>query len=167
MVQCGSQFLSCISLIVKLTLVSCNLTESTIVLFCELVTNGSNLKKREKKIHSPLLFSTVLKKSFLNFPASNCYKYAFPYFFSSITTGTCCLGCICAQLLQLHLTLCDPVNCSLPGYSVHRILQAKILEWVAMPFSRGSSWPRDQTCISCIAGRFFITESLRKDNWAN
>ena len=44
---------------------------------------------------------------------------------------------------------------SLPGSSVHGILQARILEWVAVLFSRGSSWPRDQTCVSRIAGRFF------------
>ena len=49
------------------------------------------------------------------------------------------------------LTLCHSVDCSsLPGSSVHGILQARILEWVAIPFSRGSSRPRDQTCISCI-----------------
>ena len=47
-----------------------------------------------------------------------------------------------------------------PGSSVHGIFLARILEWVAFPFSRGSSWPRDQTHISCIAGRFFITESI-------
>ena len=52
-------------------------------------------------------------------------------------------------------TLCDPMDCSLPGSSVHGILQARILEWVAIPFSRGSSWPRDWTQVSCIAGRFF------------
>ena len=47
------------------------------------------------------------------------------------------------------------MDCSLPGSSVHGILQAKILEWGARPFSRGSSWRRDGTCVSCIAGRFF------------
>ena len=52
-------------------------------------------------------------------------------------------------------TVCDPMDCSLPGSSVHGIFQARILEWVAIPFSRGSSWPRDQTWDSCIAGRFF------------
>ena len=51
--------------------------------------------------------------------------------------------------------LCDPMDCSLPGSSVHGILQARILEWVAIPFSRGSYQPRDQTQVSCIAGRFF------------
>ena len=60
-----------------------------------------------------------------------------------------------AKSLQLCPTLCDPMDCSLPGSSVHGILQARILEWVAMPFSRGSSHPRDQTLVSCIAGRFF------------
>ena len=48
-------------------------------------------------------------------------------------------------------TLCNPMDCSLPGSSVHRILQARILEWVAMPSSRGSSSPRDRTQVSCIA----------------
>ena len=59
---------------------------------------------------------------------------------------------------QLCLTLWDPMDCSPPGSSVHGILQARTLEWVAMPFSRGSSQPRDQThvsCISWITGRFF------------
>ena len=48
----------------------------------------------------------------------------------------------------------DPTDCSLPGSSVHGILQAKILEWVAISFSRGSSWPRNWSQVSFIAGRF-------------
>ena len=70
--------------------------------------------------------------------------------------------------LQSCLTLWDPMECSLPGSSVHGILQARILEWVAMPSSKRSSPPRDQThiswgsCISCIAGRFFTTEPSGK-----
>ena len=51
----------------------------------------------------------------------------------------------CVKSLQLCLTLCNSVNCSPPGSPVLGILQARILEWVAMSFSRGSSWPRDQT----------------------
>ena len=51
---------------------------------------------------------------------------------------------------------------SLPGSSVHGILQARILEWVAIPFSRGSSWPRDPTRLSHIAGRFFTIWATRK-----
>ena len=53
---------------------------------------------------------------------------------------------------------CDPMHCSPPGSSVHGILQARILEWVAIPFSRGSSRPRDQTRVCCIAGRLFTSE---------
>ena len=56
---------------------------------------------------------------------------------------------------QLCPTVSDPVDCSPPGSSVHGILQARILEWVAIPFSRGSSWPRDWTQVSCIAGTCF------------
>ena len=56
---------------------------------------------------------------------------------------------------QSCLTLCDPMDCSLPGFSVHGILQARKLEWVAIPFSRGSSWHMDWTQVSHMAGRFF------------
>ena len=56
---------------------------------------------------------------------------------------------------QLCPILCDPTDCTLPGSSVYGILQARILEWIAIPFSRGSFRPRDQTRIACIAGRFF------------
>ena len=51
----------------------------------------------------------------------------------------------CAKLLQSCPALCDPMDCSLPGSSVHGLLQVRILEWVAMPSSRGSSQPKDQT----------------------
>ena len=56
---------------------------------------------------------------------------------------------------QSCLTLCDPMDCSLPGSSVHGILQAGILEWLAIPFSKGSSRPRDRTWVLRIPGRFF------------
>ena len=59
------------------------------------------------------------------------------------------------EVAQSCLTLCDPMDCSLPGFSVHRIFQARVLEWVAISFSRGSSWPRDRTQVSCITGRRF------------
>ena len=66
---------------------------------------------------------------------------------------------LAAQLCQ---SVCNPMGYSLPGSSVHRILPSRILEWVAIPFSRGSSWPRDQTWVSCIAGRFFTAEPAGK-----
>ena len=61
-------------------------------------------------------------------------------------------------------TLCDPTDYSLPGFSVSGILQARILEWIAIPFSRGSSQPREQTWVSCIAGRFFTVWTTGKTN---
>ena len=59
---------------------------------------------------------------------------------------------------QSSWTLCDPIDCSPPGSSVHGILQARILECIVIPFSRGPSRPRSGTRVSCIAGRFFTTE---------
>ena len=58
-------------------------------------------------------------------------------------------------------TLCSPMDCSPPGSSIHGIFQVSILEWVAVPFSRGSSPPRDQTQASRIAGRFFTIWATR------
>ena len=58
--------------------------------------------------------------------------------------------------------LCDPMHCSLPGFSVHGILQAGILEWAAISFSRGSSQARDQTPVSWIAGEFFMVWDTRE-----
>ena len=58
-------------------------------------------------------------------------------------------------VVQSCLTLCNPMDYSLPGSSVHGMSQARILEWVAIPFSRGSSQPRGWTWVSCIAGWFF------------
>ena len=74
--------------------------------------------------------------------------------------------CVCmyTQLLQSCPTLCNSTDCSPPGFSLHGILQARILVWVAMSSSRGSSQSRDQTCISCIAGRFFTAEQSGKPN---
>ena len=80
----------------------------------------------------------------------------------SISVYVCVCVCVCVLISQLCLTLCDPMDCSPPGSSVHGILQARILEWVAIPFSRGSSRPRDQTWVSCPAGRFFTTGATKE-----
>ena len=70
---------------------------------------------------------------------------------------------LCAKSLQSCLTPCDPMGCSPPGCSVHGILSARILEWVAMPFSRGSSPPNYWTHVFHISyidtGRFFTTST--------
>ena len=64
-------------------------------------------------------------------------------------------ACFPPVKVAVCLTLCNPMDYSLPGSSVHGVLQARILEWLAVPFSKGSSQPRDQTLVSCTAGRFF------------
>ena len=80
----------------------------------------------------------------LGFPGgTDTFIYFFIYIYMKVT--------------QSCLTLCDPMD-----YTVHGILQARILEWVAFPFSRGSSQPRDRTQVSCIAGRFFTSWAKRE-----
>ena len=61
-----------------------------------------------------------------------------------------------------HVRLCDPMDCNLPGSSVHGMLQARILEGVMVPFSRGSSKPSNQTQVSHIAGGFFTIWATRE-----
>ena len=76
---------------------------------------------------------------------------------------TVCDFCLlCTKSLQSCLTLCDPMDCSPPGSSVHGILQVKILEWVAMPSFRGSSWPRDWTCVSCTGRQILYHWATRE-----
>ena len=62
------------------------------------------------------------------------------------------------SVTQSCLTLCDPTDCSLHGSSIGVVFQARILKWVAIFYSRGSSWPRDRTCISCVScfGRWIL-----------
>ena len=90
------------------------------------------------------------------------------------TREQCACVCVCARmhahvctLTGLCLTLCDPVDCSLPGSSVHGIFQAEILGQVAVSHSRRSFQPRDQTfisCVSCTGRRILFFFSLLKDN---
>ena len=69
---------------------------------------------------------------------------------------------VCVSVAQLCPTICDPMDCSPSGSSVHGIPQARILEWIAIPFSRGISQPRDRTKVSCITGRFFTVWATGK-----
>ena len=75
-------------------------------------------------------------------------------------------GCVFSKVkglvAQSCLTLCKLMNCSPPNSIVHGTLQARILEWVAFPFSMGSSQPSDQTHVSCTAGRFFTIWATRQ-----
>ena len=72
--------------------------------------------------------------------------------------------CLHTKLFQKCSTLCDPMDCNRPGSSVHGILQARILEWVPMPSSRGSSWSRSRTHVSCLCKlqAYFLLLSYRE-----
>ena len=87
-------------------------------------------------------------------------------FFTSWATREALIIVACCNIMcfviQLCLTLCDPMDCSPPDPSVHGILQARILERVAMSSSRASFQPRDRTQVSCIAGRFFTIWATRE-----
>ena len=83
-----------------------------------------------------------------------CFILDVPNIISQPLASPCCL---CVLVTQSCLTFWEPMDCSLTGSSVRGILQARILGWVAIPFSRGSSQPRDRTRVSCIAGGFFTS----------
>ena len=75
----------------------------------------------------------------------------------SSSRAKCVFPYVTVKVTQSCQTLCDPMD-----YTVHGILQARILEWIAFPISRGSSQPRDRTQVSCIAGRFFTSWATRE-----
>ena len=118
-------------------------------------------------VSSPVWFSSCLV--LLSKIILYVYKFTYRYYGSyppktASSNKTCwsysllysqCLGKVLAhskdsmkwrsEVAQLCPTLCDPIDCSLPGFSIHGIVQARVLEWVAISFSRGSSWHRNQT----------------------
>ena len=90
-------------------------------------------------------------------------KFSLPFFFFYSTfLAQHILEKGCMLVAQSCPTLCDSVDCCPPGYSNHGILQARILEWIAIPFSRGSSWLRDWLQVSCTIGRFSTIWSTRE-----
>ena len=72
---------------------------------------------------------------------------------------------VCMLVAQLCPTLCNPMECNSPGYSVHGILQARLLEWVAIAFSRGSSQPKDQTGSLALQADYLPSEPPGKPNF--
>ena len=120
-----------------------------------------------------LLLVTLVFESHFPFFFWHCCSLVYEYLVNSL----CILGALMASLLDLLecrctvkvlvsqscLTFCDFIDCRLPVFFVHGILQSRILEWIACPFSRGSSWPRDRTCVSHITGRFFTIWAIYTD----
>ena len=103
---------------------------------------GRELNKESKLLGFKLKQSLKLR----------CGGTDFQFWLGNTSSTVLCL------VTQSCSTLCEPMDCSPPGFLSMGILQARILEWVAMPSTRGSSWPRDQTLISWIASRFFKSE---------
>ena len=100
------------------------------VIVVNLISGSSAFSKSSLYIWK-FLFHILLKSSLKDFE----YNLA----------SVCVCVCVCVKLRQSCLTLCDTMGCSLLGTSVHKIFQARILKWIAMPFSRGSSQVRDRT----------------------
>ena len=86
------------------------------------------------------------------------------YIYTHTFVGIVCCCCCCCLVTKLSSTVCDPMKNSLPGSSVHGISQVRILEWVAMPSSRGSSWPRYLTQVFGI-GRFIFYHWATRETW--
>ena len=95
-------------------------------------------------------------------PVSKCWVFQICWHTKCSTLTALSFMYVKVLVAQLCLTLCNHTDCSPSGSSAHRILQERILEWVAIPFSRGSSQPRDQTRFSCIIGRFFTVWVTRE-----
>ena len=93
--------------------------------------------------------------NYTNVPSSHVLALAF---FEWLALFTFVL-CVCVQMCP---AVCDSMGCSLPGFTVHGIFQARIPDWAAITCSRGSFQSRDQTCVSCITGRLFTTDTIRE-----
>ena len=128
--------------------------EGNLVVLCSLYRMDQSLKSPHYEVP---LYTNIGTLSFI---------YQVPRNQQSFELGSepvCCavISCSVMQLL-CHPTLCNPIDCSPPDSFVHGVLQAHILEWVAMPFSRGSTQPRDQTKVAHIAGGLFIIWATMK-----
>ena len=136
-----------------------HLVESMLVFSLELTANGIyHLILRQKRQLVVWWLQSALTVS-----CSRCWM-TFPSSWLK-TKGVNVLWCWCS-VAQSCSSLCDPMDCSSPGSSVHGVLQARIVEWVAISFCKGSSWPRDHTQVSSIAGRRFNL-SATNCNWKN
>ena len=108
------------------------------------------------KISFWILLFCITHLSYVSLPMSDNKVQKLSYLLSifiyshSIRLTKCCLPIFVLSCFS-HIQLCDPMDSSSPGSSIHEILQARLLEWVSISFSRGYSQPRDQTHLSCIS----------------
>ena len=111
--------------------------------------NSKRVRAEDSTTERGLYYETNVKRS-RNFPTGLTSN-------SEHISNYVCV-CVCMLVAQSCLTLCNSMDCNLSGSSIHGIFLARILEWVAISFSRESSQPRDPTHISCIAGGLLTTE---------
>ena len=123
----------------------------------------SLLSRPWQRTHRSLVFTlSSIQTPFSDTYSSTITFLCFPSFY-----------CLCvlkwkSEVTRSCPTLRDPLDCSPPGSSVHGIFQARVLEWIAISFSRASSWPRDGTQVSRIAGRCFCHPSHQDQrNWSD
>ena len=117
--------------------------------------------KKQQKIHSWIITNQCLR--FIRGDLT--YQRSFGRLLQKVTTELVCRSLFTCLVAQLCPTLCNPLDCSPPGSSFHGISQARILEWVVISSSRGSSRHRNQTpisCASCIAGKFLTHWSIEE-----
>ena len=114
----------------------------------------------EHPVQDSLLYLVIMFPSSSNLWQCSGLYLLWPRHFRRILGRYFCSVCVLGT--QSWLPLCNPMDCSQPGFSVYGIFQARILEWVAIPFSMGSSQSRDGTWVSCIAARFFTAEPRGK-----
>ena len=130
---------------------------------------GNNFEVTEKyKEHLYVLYATLLLK-LLVLSLYICIVYTWDFYSELFENQlhTSCSFALVVVVYSLNLVqlFCDPMDCSPSGFSVHGISQARILEWVAISFSRGSSQPRDGTQVSCFADGFFTSEPPGKPSF--
>ena len=117
--------------------------------------NSPNFQMRKLKPRVPSLIKWVQGQYLLFWGLNWNNRCRMLHILYSMYIYCCCL------ITKSCLILCDPMDCSPPGSFIYGIFQARILEWIAIPFSRGSSQPRDWTQFSCIADRFFTMSHQR------
>ena len=125
------------------------------------VPNSIYVPQRQGKTGFKIIYSSHKCCRSMNTSSERCCYHS-PTAFVSGQLDHCFLCAVLCLLTQLCPTLCNPMDYSLPGSSVHGILQARILEWTAMSSSRGSSQPRDRTQVSRLIGGFFTRRATRE-----
>ena len=111
---------------------------------------NQNILKKKKKTRNNIVTNSIKTLKMVHIKKKSFKQRVYK---SPCVCVCVCVCVLCALVAQSCLTLCDPTDCSPPGFSVHGILQAQILEWIDISFSRGTSQPRDRTLVGTARDR--------------